>query len=509
MPAPLRSDPTIFHITARDLLQVVFKRKLSFLLVTLATFVAGAFWIFFIRDDTYQVSAKLMVRIGHEQASTASVSGPPIMITGERMQDVNTEADILASTDLIARVVDHFKLYGPDQREARPDGLIKGLKHDIRWWLRDLREWRDEQLIRFGLRERIDRREMIINLFRAALDVHSEKNSNVVTATLNVPARKDASRLLNTLLDFYQVFRLDLYRDNGTKEFFRTEAGGAGAQLRQAEDELKILEETSNISALEKQKELLLSEISTLEREAKQAAIEAQETQEKVNRVRSEMQAKDPNFASLGAFAANSFPDHLLQQLAALDREREVLRMTEMDSSTRIRNNRSQFQVILGMIATNLRSVAAERQSVYEARLRDLAARRAELNALQEKQTTWTALKRKVRILEENYLINRRKLDESAASVAMEKQKISNVAVVQHAVDPIEPLGISKVKLLGLAMFVALIAALSWIAIAEFFDHAVYTPEALEQRLGLRVLGVVPVGKVPRWSQPGRYAHGD
>lgn len=502
-------DPSILQTSARDLLYILFKRKWSLILITLATFLCGAFWIFIIRDEAYQVSAKVMVRIGHEQASTASVAGPPIMITGERMQDVNTEADILGSTDLIARVVDHFGLDKPRPKDPAPERLLPRIKYYAREWVADLRKWRDEQMIRLGLRERLSPREQTIHAFQEALVVKAERNSNVITATLFLPLRKDSGKLLNTLLEFYQAFRLELYRDDGTKEFFRSQTGSVAATLKTAEEELRTFEVTANISAIDKQKELLLSEIAALERAEKEAGLELREVLERVKRVQVEMRSDDPNFASLGAFLPNSFPDQLLQQLAALQKEREVLRMTELDSSARIRNNRNQFRVVLGLVATYLQSTAADRQSVYDARQRQLAARQAELRAIQDRQTTWSALRRKVKIFEDNYLINRKRLDETTASVAMEQRKIGNVVVIQHAVDAVAPLGMSKTRLLGLAFLLALIAALSWVAIAEFFDHGVYTADALERRLGIRVLAEVPAGAVSPWSQAARYAPGD
>ncbi|MEK7750416.1 MAG: Wzz/FepE/Etk N-terminal domain-containing protein [Acidobacteriota bacterium] len=495
--------------SARDIAFIVFKRKWSLLIIVAVTMVSTAFWIWFIRRDVYQVAAKVLVKIGHEQAAASTVGGPPIMITGERLQDVNSEVEILKSADLLAQLVDHFGLDKPRPPDPPPAGFLPRLRYHIREAMRRVREWRDEQFIRLGLRERLSPRELAIYELQQGLVVAAERNSTVITAQLLSPWRRDAGAFLNTLLDFYQAFRLKVYHDRSAVVFFRGEVDRASESLRSAEDEMRRFEKAWDISAIERQREVLLSELSGWGRQLSEAEIALEEALAKTRRFDAEMKSSDPNLAAVGAFAPNSFPDTLLQQLAALEREREMLRMTELDAGPRIQNNRSQFKAVLGMLGANLRATLAEKQSVFQAHRQALAACQAKLRSLQEKETEWGAIKRRIRILEENYLLYRRKLEDTTAAAAMEQKRIGNVVVIAHAVDPVVPVGTRKMTLLGLALMAGVFTALAWAAVAEFFDNRVYSAEALEQRLGAPVLGVVPAARPRRWSRKRPYASGE
>ena len=493
----------------RDIAFIVFKRKWSLLTIVGVTMVSTAFWIWFIRRDVYQVTAKVLVKIGHEQAGASTVGGPPIMITGERLQDVNSEVEILKSVDLLRQLVDHFGLDKPQPPDPPPASLLPRLRYYVRETTRRVRDWKDEQFIRLGLRERLNPRELAIYELQKGLIVIAERNSTVITAQLLTPSRQNSGTLLNVLLEFYQAFRLRVYHDRSAVSFFRSEVETSLQRLREAEGELRRFEQTWDISAMDRQREILLSEVSSLEQHRREAEIAREEAASKTRRFEAEVKSGEPNLAAVGAFAPNSFPDSLLQQLAALEKEREILRMTELDAGPRIQNNRSQFKAVVAMLGANLRSALAEKQSVYEARQRALATSQAKLRSLQEKENEWGELKRRIRILEENYLLYRKKLDEATAAAAMEQKRIGNVVIIAHAVDPVAPVGTRKMNLLSLALVAAVFAALAWIAVAEFFDNRVFSAEVLEQRLGAPVLGVVPVVKPRRWFLRRPYASGE
>lgn len=482
----------------QDVLVVVFRRKWLLTGVMLCTLVVAVGWVFLIRRDMYQVSAKVLVKIGYEQAASSNVSGAPLMITGERLQDVNSEAEILKSNDLLVLLVDRFGLDKPETPGSPPPGFLPRLRFQARRMVASLREWKDQLMIRAGLREAVPRRDMVIDELRKGLLVAAERNSNVISIALITPERTYAATLLNALLDAYQTFRLKLYQDRGAVAFFRNQAAASGAELQASEAGLRDFEKNWDISAIERQIEVLLTQISELEAQVREATIAFNETSDKSRRLEEQMQSADHNLGLLGVFPAASFPDILLQQLAALDREREALRMTELDNSLRVRNNRSQFKVVAATLAANLRSTAAERKSVLDARTAALARVRSELGALRDRRSEWTALKRKARILEENYYVYRKKLDEAVAMSAMEMNRMGNVMVVSQAADPVAPLGTRKLTLLGICLLVGLVVGLAWAAIAEFFDTRVYEVGTVEERLGT-VLAVAPLAPRRRW----------
>ena len=108
----------------------------------------------------------------------------------------------------------------------------------------------------------------------------------------------------------------------------------------------------------------------------------------------------------------------------------------------------------------------------------------------------WSDLERNQHSVEEEYELFRRKYNESAtARTAREQQVDENVVVLEHATDPLQPSGMRKTMALGLAFAAALIAALAYVSIGEFFDQRIYTPGQAERETGAPVLAIVPLSK--------------
>jgi len=117
------------------------------------------------------------------------------------------------------------------------------------------------------------------------------------------------------------------------------------------------------------------------------------------------------------------------------------------------------------------------------------------VRALQDKEGEWNALKRRVKMTEESYLDFRKRAEENTASSVMEDQKIGNISIIQHATDPTEAAGLSKIRLLALGLLFSLIAATAWVGVADFFDASIYTSSDVQKHLGAAPLEVVPVLK--------------
>ncbi len=103
-------DASPLTTSLRDLLAVLFKRKWSILTVLLVALTGSMTYLFLIRDDAYTAVAKILVRVGPEQAPSATVIGQPPNVVSYRETDVNSEIDILTSTDLVAQLVDELHL---------------------------------------------------------------------------------------------------------------------------------------------------------------------------------------------------------------------------------------------------------------------------------------------------------------------------------------------------------------------------------------------------------------
>jgi uncharacterized protein involved in exopolysaccharide biosynthesis len=482
-----------WQTSLRDLTGVLFKRKWGILAVLAASLLSAVIWLFLVREETYNVSAKLLVKIGPEQAPPASVVGQGPVVIGYRSDEVNSEAEILNNTALLGQVIDDLGLDKPAPPEPPPPQLLARIRSGIKVRMRAVREWVDETLIRVGLRERLTPREKTLAGLQKGIVVQGVKDSNVFVVVMTVPFRKNASAVLNLLLEKYLSYRKQLYADQ-SREFFEKEAAASSEALSQAEGELQRFETTGNIRVMGKQQEYLLDYLTKAQAELREAEIAFQEADAKVKRLEQEQSTSDPNFGALGEFAPNSLPQGLLQQLADLQKEREKLRLTELEDGDRLRNNRKQFESLARLLIAHVRSVRAEKELGFRARAEEVRTLTAELDGLHGEQLRWNTLKRAGSEHEALYQFYRKKLEEASAASLLLQQKAGNVAVVEPAIDPVQPAGMRKTTLLGLALLVAVFAALAWVSVAEFFDHRVFHSDELERRLGAPVLAAVPRG---------------
>ncbi len=476
----------------RDLVSILFKRKWSLLTVFTTAVFAAAFYTFFIRDDLYQVSARVLVRMGHENEPPSTLLGDrPLMIVGQRAQDVNSEADILTSTDLLGRLVDEMGLDKPEHKE-RPTEFLRRIKYDVKQVVAKVRDFKNELLINLGFRVRLTRREEMIAMLQKGLLVTPQKDSNVLVVNLFLPSREYASAILNTLLERYQEFRLKLYLEPGAQAFFQDEVDKAARALADAEERLREFEQRHGIRSLEEQQNVLLKQISDASMRYDAVAADAKVLASKVERLDKILATEEPDFAALGTFEQNSFPASLMLQLADLQREREKLMMTPASSSSLLENNRQQFKLFVGLMASNLRSSLSEAELQRSALEANLTESRQTLDRLNAQRITWEGMQRDMRLLEATSMFYRNKLEQASAAAAMERERVGNVKLIEQAIDPLAPTGMRKTTLLGIAVLLAVLAALAYVAVLEFFDHRIYSSRVIEQRMGVPVLAVVP-----------------
>jgi uncharacterized protein involved in exopolysaccharide biosynthesis len=485
------TDSPLFQTSFRDLVAVFFRRLKGISLIVIAALSVATAWQVFLHEPLYIVTAKMLVRIGQEQAVPVTMLGEKPPVVGYRQQDVTSEVEILKNATLLGKVVDELQL----DRQAPasvPEKLIPRLRYELKRAMAGFKELTNEALIATGFRQRLTPREQIIAMLDEGLAVYMQGDSNVIVAQLALPMREGAAEVLNTLVRLYLDSRRKLFQDTGAVELFARQAVESEAELEQAERALSELETRTDIVSLGVQQELLLQRIADAQARLDEDRLAYEGEKAKLERLRMELELPEVDLGAFGSFRNDSLQEGLLRELASLQREREQLRMTEFDESVRSRNNRQQFSMLAGMLLSNLESAVAEGEATVRARESVHMRLQDRLDALHRTETEWHALKRKIDLLDERYRFYQRKHEDAAAALAIEQGRIGNVVVVQHALDPIKPAGLRKLTLLMLTAVLAVFAALAWATLAEFFDHRIHGAEALATHLGVDAVVTAP-----------------
>jgi uncharacterized protein involved in exopolysaccharide biosynthesis len=263
-------------------------------------------------------------------------------------------------------------------------------------------------------------------------------------------------------------------------------------KLDAAEAERQEFEEEHDIVQIEEQKRSLIEQIAGARRTLDEAQREVDLAQQKVRQLGEMSSSQEPEFGRLGEFVQDTFPDDLLSRLTTLQMERELLLVSEAPDSIRVRTNRAQFEEVIKLIRSNLESVLEEKKQQESVAQKQLAALEDRLTKLHASEKEWRELIRESSTLEDSFRFYQRKLEEAHASGELESSKFGNATVIDTAKDPILPTGIRKTYLLLAAGLFSVLAALAWAAIAEFFDHRIYSGDSLEKHIGAPVWAVIP-----------------
>ena len=481
------TEAAAYRPSARDIALVFFKRKWSAIAIVMVALLATSFWMFFIREETYQVSAEIMVRGAQAQEPPPNLSDANMALGGYRFQEVGPEAQILASTELASRIVDRFHMDQPSELLQGP-GTLGAIRFHLKEKVRGWKAWYRETMISIGFKERLSPREEAIAGIRKAFSAVPVKDTNIIALKLSLPVRKGSSEVLNAWIELYQQYRAEIYLGRAGQDFFQDRVAQANANLAAAEDQLRSFDGHNRLSDPSKEEQVLLEQVANAERSYQEAQIAQQQVETRIAAFAKEAGKPDPAFVVLGSGEKDTLIGDLLIQLATLERERERLRLTDLDTSPRIENNRAQFQEVLEMATKHLNAVLDQRKRETMERsvaLRGLQSRLAAVHSLGIDQTR---LKRNIAKGEIEYMALSKRYNEARATSELDQSKIGQVAVISRAVDPMMPAGTPKFYLLLAALIGGILLALLWITLAEFFDDGIYTASALENKLHAPVI---------------------
>jgi uncharacterized protein involved in exopolysaccharide biosynthesis len=230
------------------------KMLLAFVLV-----VAGGLAYLATSEREYLSEAKMFIRPGRE-----SVTGDPIVTNGQavtmadaRENEINGIAEMLQSRALLEKVVDQITPEGILEKEPGSKSMGDYLSPLDRVNLNPAKV--------YSLRDKAIRR------MTKSLKVYSSKKSNIVT--LSYEARDPAltTKVLECLLRIAQDEHARVNKIRGSQPFYEAQKQKLKDQVTDLEERLRKLKNESGLSSFEKQRELHLIHVATLEGELAKA----------------------------------------------------------------------------------------------------------------------------------------------------------------------------------------------------------------------------------------------
>jgi uncharacterized protein involved in exopolysaccharide biosynthesis len=486
VPGPPAQPDRSFSVSGmglRDILSTIFKHKwtilVSFVLITVLCCAAVIFYLKFVYEPVYEAKALILIRSGWESQD--------IDLTPNRRQTNVSNADLLAAE---VRILQSRELAEKIINEMKPEVLFPRL----------------EQRVIMGLTVAGG----ALYEFQQRLSVKIT-SGGIVEASFRGPNPAIAASVVNRLVDYYLDKRGDTYKNPRVYLFLEQKTGEYRKKLAEAESKLKDFQDQSKIISFDEQRSFLLTRQRQITGDRSDTENMIAQVQEKI----AELEKQLPNIQKTSVAAATNL-SALDGNLLTLElKEKELLSKYKEDNLFII-NVREQIQMVKDHIK-NMRTPGSSQASVdpaYQDMQKQILESKAELGALKIKakgldqqikdaapeltafeaqESKYKQLARDVADNEDKYKTYLSKLEESRIHDELDRQKMTNVSVLEPASVPVIPINLLKSFILYviMALLLGIAGSIGLAFFLEMMSPGMSTPAQAESRLELPVLAVV------------------
>jgi polysaccharide biosynthesis transport protein len=437
------------QVFLRDVLTVLFKRKL-FILLFVAVVFALVFAGNYVWPPTYESVAKVQILRGRE---TTGVD--PSLLEGSAMPmvqmtyfDVNTVIDLVYSNDVLLNVARQTNF---DQSLAGgPLGMLRGGLNRLQYALKFKAPGDPDQRRADELRE--------------AIRVEPVKDAYVLDIRVTMPAPELARTVLTTLIAEFEKKHKEVYSTEKLEPFFRTQLERAEKDLIAAQEKLRAFRNDNNVMEMEVERETLASDFS-----------KGQRLLDQLEGVEDAVAGADDE-AAIAVLSRQTESTVVTElQLRLLDKIVERNRITQS-----LGPNHPQVLGInqeVDRLNTRLREAIAATRQITAAKQDEILAQMTKVNNMIGELDNLT---RDETLAADSYEYYKKKLEEARVYDEMGQQGISSIRVTSTPSLPDNPASPKRLLNLFLALLGGIIGGTALAFFLEYLDHGLKTPEDVE-----------------------------
>lgn len=428
-------------------------RRYTFAFVALIVFVAVlAFTAYSPR--WYRSEAKLFVRIGRESVALdpTATTGQVLQMQGSRENEINSVCQLLQSQELAATIVDDLT----PMRILHADSL-----DDFREESADLRI-----IDRINPLHVYNVRDLAIKKFSKLLDVLVEKDSSVISIRYDAKDPNLARDVVQSLIHRARTTHLKIHSTQGSEGFFAEQSEALRERVLALERRQRDLRNESAVPDVQKQRDIQVERIGKLEDGVLQfnAEIVAAEAElaaqhaalaDMPETIQTSETTGLPNTAAAG----------MRQQLFSLQLQEKQLLSKNQEDNVLVKQIRDQVQLAkaeldahetapqltrgVNQARLDLRAQAIRREAELAALkaqsgavLAQVEGERATLAKLNDYELTLAEVQRQLDLEVASYRRYVEKLEQARIDLAMERDHISNLNLLQEptlCVTPVSP----------------------------------------------------------------------
>ncbi len=467
-----------------EIVPILIKRKQQ-ILITFLVIVAGVAAATLLMPKRYETRMKILVK--SERADNSSAS------SDVSETQINTEIELLNSNNLLEQVVKSTGL----QLAERTRSVAMN----------------DRAAVAV---------EMAVRRLQKELKVQSVRKANIIEVTYSATDPHFAALVLRQFADLYLEAHLRAHSEPGTYEFFAGQAERYKQKLEAIEGELADFRERDSVVLMAQQKEAMLQKSMESKSELLQTQAAIGEYQSKIDRTTGQLAGVDGRVVTQSRVMPNQYvTERLNTMLTELQNKRTQLlakfrpedravkeveqeiadtqasldkasKLTGVEQTTDVNPLRQSLEIDLAKERADLAGFQARQQALGSQEQNY----RAELAKLDSATSEYDDLVRRRKEAEDNYLLYARKTEEARIAESLDKQKISNVSVIETPSEPHLPSKPNVPLNLVLGTFLAGCVSVGAALCAEYFQRLRVPGQQFGLALGdAGIAGIVPAGK--------------
>jgi uncharacterized protein involved in exopolysaccharide biosynthesis len=479
------------NFSLRDLAAPLFRRKRMLIATFLFVFAAAAFYGL-LRLRNYESHMAILVsRERLDPLVTSEATNQMGTTPALTDQEVNSEAELLKSRDLLEKVV-----------------LANGIQnaHGSSF----LNFFRPRQT-------EADRVALSVQGLASQIMVETPAKTNLIEVTYSSSNPALAYGVLNSLSSLYLEKHAEVHRPPGSYRFFADQAQSYKAALEDSEARLRALGQTQGVADPDDERTDMALQLTaavgqshTIEQAiaTDEQRIRSDQEQLKVTPQRSatKQDTNAPNLLlqNLGTslLAAETKRTQLLLKYdpsypMVQEADQEVAQakaaIAEAEKAPYINEETDRdptFELLREDLAKNEADLAGQRASLAANR-HGIDSMQSQMVKLGSQSLQQADLQRELKANEQNYLLYLSKREQERTSDALDRTRIENVAIaVPPAIPALPAHGLAYIFLfaLGIAAMVSLATAF----IIDYFDPSFHTPAEVVEILGIPVVVAMP-----------------
>jgi succinoglycan biosynthesis transport protein ExoP len=480
----------------RNFYNVVFRYKRNLILFFVCVMIAVILGTL-LMPDVYQSDAKLLVQIGRESINldeTTPQDLQPVNILLSREQELNSEMEILISEELAATVVDSLGVKTILKGKIPADGEVSSAESP----------------------PKESTRSRAIKKLMDSLTVEVVETSNIIDLAYKAENPRLAAVTLSEVIDGYLEKRFKIYRTEGAYDFFDQQKEELRKELAETERKIKEVKTDSRIGSVEDQRYFLLERKSFMQREIEETDSDIAASKAKIGALQAVISAfperlviKEVTGGSLTAAdemrkAVNELQlkqneiltDFTETSIFAQDIRKEIdgakKLLSEAIDAKQVEKGLNETRQLLELDLAKEQSLLSSLKAKAEALTGQMTQVQAELQNIIDTEDLLNRLEREKELQEASYKKYAEDLEQSRIDGTLEQAKISNIRVFQEPTMPQKPVSPKPLLNLLLGALVGLLGGLGLVLLTDYFDHTLKTPEDIEGKLQIPVLGAIP-----------------